>query len=203
MEQGKGTISENELMNRLVRAKKVMTAVDTGEYKPGNINENSFDEPLIDIPEAYTQAPQYSPQIKNKQILVNEDKIKNSKLPDAIKDAMIKHPIQVPSFNMTDNLDMKIFEGAKRLMNEDNIPSKHSKPQLKKPITNSPVINNEDLVSRLTPIIENTIRKILDEKLTQILTAHDTGTINENLVLKVGDSIFSGKITKVKSATKK
>jgi hypothetical protein len=49
-------------------------------------------------------------------------------------------------------------------------------------------------------LIENTIRKVLDEKLNQLLTAHQTSTINENLVLKVGDSIFKGRITGVNKA---
>jgi hypothetical protein len=49
-------------------------------------------------------------------------------------------------------------------------------------------------------IIENTVRKVMDEKLTQILSAQQTQSINENLVLKVGDSIFKGKITGVNKA---
>ena len=40
----------------------------------------------------------------------------------------------------------------------------------------------------------------MDEKLTQILSAQQTQSINENLVLKVGDSIFKGKITGVNKA---
>ena len=38
-------------------------------------------------------------------------------------------------------------------------------------------------LSTITPIIENTIRKVLDEKLTQILTAKETSSLNENLVV--------------------
>jgi hypothetical protein len=56
-------------------------------------------------------------------------------------------------------------------------------------------------MKELTPLIENIVRKtvteILDSKLNQILTAQQTLSINENLVLKVGDSIFKGKITGV------
>jgi hypothetical protein len=52
-------------------------------------------------------------------------------------------------------------------------------------------------MNAITILIENTIRKVMDEKLNQILTAQTTSTINENLVLKVGDSIFKGKITGV------
>ena len=63
--------------------------------------------------------------------------------------------------------------------------------------------NINEIINALTPIIENSIRKIMDEKLTQILTAQQTGSINENLVLRVGDSIFKGKITGVKNVTTK
>ena len=62
-------------------------------------------------------------------------------------------------------------------------------------------VDSSDLVKQLTPIIENIVRKtvveIMDSKLNQILTAQQTMSINENLVLKVGDSVFKGKITGV------
>jgi hypothetical protein len=67
--------------------------------------------------------------------------------------------------------------------------------------TQSTQVNNSDLIKQLSPLIENVVRKtvteILDSKLNQILTAQQTLSINENLVLKVGDSIFKGKITGV------
>ena len=52
-------------------------------------------------------------------------------------------------------------------------------------------------MNAIAVLIENTVRKVMDEKLNQILTAQQTQTINENLVLKVGDSVFKGKITGV------
>jgi hypothetical protein len=52
-------------------------------------------------------------------------------------------------------------------------------------------------MNTIATLIENTVRKVMDEKLNQILTAQQTQTISENLVLKVGDSIFKGKITGV------
>jgi hypothetical protein len=52
-------------------------------------------------------------------------------------------------------------------------------------------------MNAIAVLIENTVRKVMDEKLNQILTAQTTASINENLVLKVGDSIFKGKITGV------
>jgi hypothetical protein len=88
---------------------------------------------------------------------------------------------------------MNIIKGAKRLMEQES-PTK-SKPQQKQVIQNSNIDMNA-----LSIMIENTVRKVLDEKLNQILIAQETKSINENLVLKVGDSVFKGKITGVNSA---
>ena len=58
------------------------------------------------------------------------------------------------------------------------------------------------LSNALQILIENTIRKVLDEKLSQILSAQETITINENLAIRVGDSVFKGKLTKVNKTKK-
>jgi hypothetical protein len=55
-------------------------------------------------------------------------------------------------------------------------------------------------MNAMAVLIENAVRKVMDEKLTQILSASTTASINEDLVLKVGDSIFKGKITGVNKA---
>jgi hypothetical protein len=73
-----------------------------------------------------------------------------------------------------------------------------SKPSSQKS-SNQSYGGNIDM-NAIAVLIENTVRKVMDEKLNQILTAHQTSTINENLVLKVGDSIFKGKITGVNKA---
>lgn len=184
MSTGQGTISSNELMKKLVQAKKVMNKVDSGNYEKGNVNENilrSTPEDLIkntDIPTQPVNVNRNAPSI---------DKIQNSKLPDAIKKAMIENPI--PQISLNDTLDMDFVKGAKRLMEQEGVSTKTKS-------TSNTGMSNIDMNS-LTVLIENTIRKVLDEKLNQILSAHQTSTINENLVLKVGDSIFKGKITGV------
>lgn len=185
MSQGNGVISSEDLMRNLVRAKKVMNKVDGGEFARGNVNEStlrSSPEELINLtqPTQPTQPIQYT---------MSKDRIENSKLPDAIKRAMIESPI--PQISLSDNLDIDIINGARRLMEQEGIGKKQtSKPQQ----TQSFDMNS------LSLMIENTVRKVLDEKLNQILSAQETKVINENLVLKVGDSIFRGKITGVNSS---
>lgn len=193
MSQGQGAISENDLMRKLVNAKKVMNKVDGGNYQKGQVNESMLlSDPselmeMQQVPQSSTTRPVGGP--------VNVDRIQNSKLPAAIKQAMIDHPIeQMPSISLNETLDMDFVKGAKRLMEQEGVQvKKGQQPQHR---SQAPVSANIDM-NAIAVLIENTVRKVMDEKLNQILTAQQTQTINENLVLKVGDSIFKGKITGV------
>jgi len=187
-----GAISQNDLMKKLVQAKKVMNKVDGGNYERGHVNESMLLSDPSDLMES--QIPQ---QTNTKPVGGNMsvDRIQNSKLPDAIKRAMIEHPIeQMPSISLNETLDMDFVKGAKRLMEQEGVSSKKSQPQQRQSVS-----SNVDM-NAMAVLIENTVRKVMDEKLNQILTASTTSSINENLVLKVGDSIFKGKITGVNKA---
>lgn len=189
-------ISADELAMRLVNSKKIMQKVDTGNYEKGNINEEFLSSPepnpVIDDEMPPSKSTLKQSVSKLKATAISSEKINQSKLPDAIKQAMIEHPI--PQITLNDSLDMDFVQKAKNLMERDGTLTNASKSA--KSIQQ---LNLTELEKKLTPIIENVIRKVLDEKLTQILTAQQLGTINENLVLKVGDSIFQGKITGVKN----
>jgi hypothetical protein len=189
MSQQQGTISPNELMTRLVQAKKVMNKVETGNFEKGHVNEQI----LKSNPEDLVNIQNIQPSQKPVAHQLNADKINSSKLPDAIKKAMIENPI--PQITLNDNINMDFIQGAKKLMEKEGLSKKPSQ----KLYESQQNFSNIDM-SSLTTLIENTIRKVLDEKLNQILTAQQTATINENLVLKVGDSIFKGKITGVNKA---
>jgi hypothetical protein len=103
---------------------------------------------------------------------------------------MIENPI--PQISLNETLDMDFIKGAKRLMEQEGLTKK---PTTQTQTKSTPVQNID--MNSIAVLIENTVRKVMDEKLNQILTAQQTSTINENLVLKVGDSIFKGKITGV------
>lgn len=192
MSQGNGSISQNDLMKKLVQAKKVMNKVDGGDYQRGQVNESM----LLSSPEDVMNNTEHQSNPTRPMGVPSIDRIKNSKLPDAIKKAMIESPIQqMNQISLNDTLDMDFIKGAKRLMEQEGVATRPS-AQPKQTIVNN---SNIDM-SAIAVLIENTIRKVMDEKLNQILTAQTTSTINENLVLKVGDSIFKGKITGVNKA---
>jgi hypothetical protein len=80
-------------------------------------------------------------------------------------------------------------------MEQEGVSTKKQTPQPQRQSSSGNIDMNAIAI-----LIENTVRKVMDEKLNQILTASTTSSINENLVLKVGDSIFKGKITGVNKA---
>ena len=188
-----GPISSNDLMSKLVQAKKLMNKVDTGDFERGNIDESRLIAPSNDseyLSESYEQS---QPQVNTRPVgTPTADRIQQSKLPDAIKKAMIENPI--PQISLSDSLDMDFVKGAKRLMEQEGVSSKKLQPQQRQPQS-----SNIDM-NAIALMIENTVRKVMDEKLNQILSASTTASINENLVLKVGESIFKGKITGVSKA---
>ena len=100
MSQGKGTISSNDLMQKLVVAKKIMDAhsgINRGTVASNPVLEN-FDTPnaSYNIPQEYMgEVAQERPNFDPTQPL-EESRIKNSKLPDEIKRLMIEHPISQP-----------------------------------------------------------------------------------------------------------
>ena len=197
MSEAKGAISSNDLMMKLVNAKKVMNKVDSGNYSKGNIDESiigSDPEELMrsQSPKTETQ------QNRSVQAPINEDKINSSKLPDAIKRAMIENPI--PQISLNDSLDMDFIEGAKKLMVKEGLSSKQPNQPTQQRTNVTPNQFNGDIAAIIRETIKDTLEEIVDRKLELILNASKTASINENLVLKVGDSIFRGKITGVNKA---
>jgi hypothetical protein len=190
-----GPISANDLMAKLAKASKVMQKVEGGDFSRGNVNEAMLSDGYDNSGE-YAQQSHAQPQLQQNQYSAPDfdvSKIQNSKLPDAIKKAMMENPISQISLGET--LDMDFVKGAKRLIEQENRANNPSKSnQQSKSVQN--VGGNIDM-NAIAVLIENTVRKVMDEKLNQILTASTTSSINENLVLKVGDSIFKGKITGV------
>jgi len=106
---------------------------------------------------------------------------------------MINKPIQQISLN---NNKLDIFENAKNIIEKSGL--KKQKPDsIRKENKNTQSTVPVDYKS-LSTLIENIVRKVFDEKINELQNKNNSLDINENLVLKVGDSIFSGNITKVK-----
>jgi hypothetical protein len=201
------------LQQSLVNAKKVMNKVDSGNIPSGNITL-----PQGDISEAVAQIPQNIPQLPNvntdmssarremsPKANITEDKINNSKLPDAIKKLMINNPIPDVPMGSSMSLSDDFIGGVKEAMNKQEIPT--SPHKLQQTITESIVPNstkNKMTKSSLKSIIKESVKELIDDVVnTKINESVNMKTdTNENFSFRVGDKIFYGKITSTKQVKK-
>jgi hypothetical protein len=152
------------------------SAPELQSYEPIHANYN--------IPQEYMETKQSS---ATKAPVVTEDRIKNSKLPDAIKELMLKHPIKQPE-QYSPTLSNEVFEKAARLMNEGKTITQSSSQVNTK---SQPIQNN----SELKKMIRETMEEILKEN---GIIAESESKTSETFQFRVGKHIFEGKLTKVK-----
>jgi len=201
------------LQQSLVNAKKVMNKVDSGTTPSGNISL-----PQGNINEALTQIPQNIPQLPNvdtdmssarkdmsPKSNMTEDRINNSKLPDAIKKLMISNPIPDVPMGSSMGLSDDFISGVKEAMVKQDIPT--SPHKLEQTITESIIptsTKNKMTKSSLKSIIRESVKELIDEAVdTKINESVNMKTdTNENFSFRVGDKIFYGKITSTKQVKK-
>jgi hypothetical protein len=191
----------DEFIQKLMISKQIMDKHremprgQAGSGMPIELNETKINVPDLYAPEPISatynipqefMGAQPQPAAITKQPVLTEDRIKNSKLPDAIKQLMIKHPIKQPD-SYSPTLSNDVIEKAARLMGENKKIVQSSNGQTSK--SQQPQSND--------------LRKIVREELQKILS--ENGIISESekksdelFQFKVGKHIFEGKITKVK-----
>jgi hypothetical protein len=183
----------NDLMQKLAISKKIMDASDN--IKPGQATGNL---PMSENVNAKYNIPQdmmseqRAPQTPQTPQLPTPDRIANSKLPDEIKQLMMEHPIQQPSFGGGGPvLSDDIIEGASRLMGRNNQTTVNE--------SQSVSTNNNDLKQMIRDVVRDTVRDVVREELQNsgMLTEGNT-KVNETLSLRVGKHVFEGKVLKIK-----
>jgi len=196
--------SEDELIKKLMVSKQIMDKHNTmgrnGMTNP-NINEN-INVATYDAPPATYNLPQdlmedvtpstYTPPTTQQPL--TKDRVMASKLPDAIKQLMIEHPIAQPtSMGGGTTLSNDVIEKAARLMNVnangDQINPTANRRPVQEQVTSAPSTNE------LKKMIRETIEEVLGEN--GLLTESTTKS-NEVFSFKVGKHIFEGKVTKIK-----
>ena len=128
------------------------------------------------------------PSIPSKPPVITEDRIKNSKLPDAIKDLMLKHPIKQPD-SYSPSLSNDVIEKAARLMGENKTITQSSNKQ------NLPNPQPRNSNSELKKVVKEVLEELLIEH--GIISESEQKT-EETFQFRVGKHVFEGKVTKVK-----
>jgi len=188
-----------KLANSLLAAKQVMNKVETGTYEQGNIDPTMLQQ------EATQQVPQQQMMSGNpaQQRAVNqnisEEKIKNSNLPENIKKLMIENPI--PTVDFTNDLPSGfIDEVAKKMEQQSQFGAgaqQVKKPQqIQRPQTTQTSLNEDSLKELIRETIKESVQEIVSEELQKL--TEGTLSLKENLQIRVGNSVFVGKITDVR-----
>ena len=169
----------------------------------GGTNNYTINESSPSVPDLYNPEPiaaNYNipqellatqPKMDIQPPQVTEERIKNSKLPDAIKKLMIEHPIEKPN-NYSPTISNEILEKAAKLMGENKTITQSSNK-----------VNSDNSVKQsyngdLKKIIKETMEEIMREN---GLMVESTSKSQDTFSFRVGKHIFEGKVTKIKKVS--
>jgi hypothetical protein len=197
--------SENDLMKKLVVAKKIMDAHNKTPRAGNNGGIPStpmleqFNAPpaMYNIPQEY-MAEQKQVQPQQTSQLPVKDRILNSRLPDEIKKLMIEHPIDQPNTMVGPTLSNDLIESVSRLMKTDAAggTSPQNQQHIQQPQTQNQPQNMSGIdYSLLKSIIRDTITEVLTEKGMIVESVSKT---KEQISFRVGQHVFEGIVTKIK-----
>jgi hypothetical protein len=162
-------IDISRLKGILGNAKTLMNKVETGNYETGNVDGRALTEDGVKqlqaegVKRPNTQT-QGHPQI-------NESNIKNSRLPESIKKAMLENPISQPtSMTHTFNLD-DVYDIA----DEKPMPL----PQARKQMTNE---NYQQPQQNVVGYNDNELRAMMKDVLIEYLSNEYSKNLTESVI---------------------
>ena len=210
--------NENDLMMKLVTAKKIMNkhneigrgGLPTTINEPQSVESYSQPNATYNIPQEYMNESMTMGHMQNDDVnypLLSEsamnaknltktyapapsERIMSSKLPDAIKQLMIEHPIHQPDNPLSGGAQIsnELVEKASRLMGTN---VKGEQQTQKRPIKEQHVQPTGDLKT----IIREAVKEVLSEN---GLITESVSKTNDVFTFRVGSHVFEGKVTKIK-----
>ena len=203
------------LEQSLLNAKKFMEHKAMNNNRQGRVTPNVQTE-SVTVPPQNTQASQMSiptsssPNM-NPKAMMTEESIRNSRLPDAIKQAMIDSPI--PDVSPTPNLSESFMEKVSQKMNSEEYSiqnmrntansniNKVSIPttQIKENKSTDPIPSPFESSSVDINSLKETIKECIKEIMVEENLLMESKNIKENLQIRVGNKIFVGNIKSIKS----
>lgn len=206
--------TEMDLMQRLAVSKKIMDKhqeIKRGDVMPTTPMVENFDTPqaTYNLPSEFlseqktSSSSNYDPTKP-----VDKERIMNSKLPDEIKRLMIEQPIVQPNVMGGSSIPDEIIEGAQRLMkiNKTSDTTQRTPNSEKTPINTSNTssnININEIKNMIRDVVRDTVRDVVKEELKEAgMIVESTTNSNETIQFKVGNTVFVGKVTKIKQMQK-
>lgn len=193
----------NDLMERLAISKAIMNKHDgmgRGGTQISNINipevqDFESETPNYNIPQEYLQenTQTTSRTAKLDGTPPSQDAILKSKLPDEIKRLMIENPIAAtnPLMGGGPVLSEELVEKAAKLMGTKKQVPMNEQKQIKKQPQQQNIIDNKEMRKMMKEVVQEVLKE-------NGLILESSNSTNETMVIKVGQHIFEGKISKIK-----
>ena len=189
--------SEQDLLNKLLISKKIMEKHNTiGRGQTGSLPSAPMVEEFQPVNATYNLPENLMEETKPKNYTTEtptEDRIKNSRLPDEIKQLMIEHPIEKPTMGVNTGVGLtdELIEKAARLMGNNVVKEQTSQPNVKQTVL--PQTND------IKQIVKETVEEVLREN---GLLVESESKSNDLFKFRVGQHIFEGRLTNVKKVVK-
>ena len=189
--------SEQDLLNKLLISKKIMEKHNTiGRGQTGSLPSAPMVEEFQPVNATYNLPENLMEETKPRTYTTEtptEDRIKNSRLPDEIKQLMIEHPIDKPTMGVNTGVGLsdELIEKAARLMGNNVVKEQTSQPNVKQTVL--PQTND------IKQIVKETVEEVLREN---GLLVESESKSNDLFKFRVGQHLFEGKVLKVKKIAK-
>jgi hypothetical protein len=189
--------SEQDLLNKLLISKKIMEKHNTmGRGQASELPTAPMVEEFQPVNATYNLPENLMEETKPRTYTTEtptEDRIKNSRLPDEIKQLMIEHPIDKPTMGVNTGVGLsdELIEKAARLMGNNVVKEQTSQPNVKQTVL--PQTND------IKQIVKETVEEVLREN--GLLVESETKS-NDLFKFRVGQHIFEGRLTNVKKVVK-
>jgi hypothetical protein len=189
--------SEQDLLNKLLISKKIMEKHNTiGRGQTGGLPSVPMVEEFQPVNATYNLPENLMEETKPRTYTTEtptEDRIKNSRLPDEIKQLMIEHPIDKPTMGVNTGVGLsdELIEKAARLMGNNVVKEQTSQPNVKQTVL--PQTND------IKQIVKETVEEVLREN---GLLVESESKSNDLFKFRVGQHIFEGRLTNVKKVVK-
>ena len=175
-----------DFLRRLSGAKKLMDKVESGDYETGHVDARALTEDGVQGMMAEGVAPRRA-QTSHAPAMIDNDMISKSRMPEAIKRAMIENPI--PQATMYgDTFTLEDVEQFAR----DEKPFSPKTPVTKRN-TQQPI--SENRVQQMVGLSESQVRTIVKDEIIEFLTKYFTKSLSEDVQNKVIKQLLeTGKI---------
>lgn len=195
MEQQPPPVDLNKLKKILSASKAIMNKVESNDYTTGHVDPRALNEEGVMEMQStgVVRSASTAPVVPVGGF--TEEQINNSRLPAAIKKAMLEHPIpQVTGFNTSFTLD-DVSELQEKPMGHPKTPKTAPKAPQKQQLRES-VNNDQDTITVSKDELKEMVNSIVNERLLEFFMKTSSQKITEDAVKKTLQMLIKeGKLT--------